>query len=386
MQLKEDYRNGEIMKKVGICTLFTGYNYGSSLQAFALKKTIDKLGYDPIIFKLSGSLVKGRDVRPKKMFITFFRMLANSRDIRGTIKSFKKNSKANIAPSTIEAFNEFTADYLNPKYVSYREIKKLAKKEDYAAFVCGSDQIWNSTAYYVDPFYYLRFAPKEKRIAYAPSFGRTYVPNYNKNKISKYLNEINHISVRETTGKDIVKEIIDKECTVCLDPTLLLNKSDWENSFNLKRINKNYIFCYFLDKPTEKAKKTIEILAKKTKCQVCYINTSKNKLEGIDGGPIGFLNYILNAQYVLTDSFHGVAFSVNFNKKFIVFDRAYTTEKTQSTRITSLLEKLNISFLFDTTNIKNIDSIDYQKVNSILQEERKKSLEYLSTSIRSINK
>ena len=59
MQLKEDYRNGEIMKKVGICTLFTGYNYGSSLQAFAIKKTIDKLGYDPIIFKLSGSLVKG---------------------------------------------------------------------------------------------------------------------------------------------------------------------------------------------------------------------------------------------------------------------------------------------------------------------------------------
>ena len=191
---------------------------------------------------------------------------------------------------------------------------------------------------------------------------------------------------QKTTGKDIVKEITDKECTVCLDPTLLLNKSDWENSFNLKRINKNYIFCYFLDKPTEKAKKTIEILVKKTKCQVCYINTSENKLEGIDGGPIGFLNYILNAQYVLTDSFHGVAFSVNFNKKFIVFDRAYTTEKTQSTRITSLLEKLNISFLFDTTNIKNIDSIDYQKVNSILQEERKKSLEYLSTSIRSINK
>lgn len=189
------------MKKIGIATLYTGYNIGSSLQAFSMIKILDKMGYKGEIIKLSGSMIKGRDVRLNKLFVTLFRMLMFSSDKTKFLKSFAQNNKSNFDEKTLNEFDEFYSKKLMPKFETYKNLKKVAKTNEYYKFICGSDQIWNSTTYYVDPFYYLSFAPAEKRIAYAPSFGKEYVPKYNEKSISSYLNDIPSISVREESGE-----------------------------------------------------------------------------------------------------------------------------------------------------------------------------------------
>lgn len=368
-------------RKVGICTLYTGYNFGSALQAFASKTVIANLGFQPEIFKVSGSLVKGRDIRFKKLIILFTRMMLFSKNKFKVIKSFTGNNKSEINKKTIDEFNDFYSLKLNPTVVSYKELKKISKTEEYHSFICGSDQIWNSTAFYVDPFYYLNFCPSNKRIAYAPSFGRTYIPKYNKNIIKKYISGIKNISVREDSGKEIVRDLLKKDVEVCLDPTLLLDKNEWKKYLKLNKINRKYILCYFLNEPSKKARNFINKLSQKKDLDVISLNNSFFNTT-IYGGPETFLSYLSSAEFVITDSFHGVAFSINFEKNFYVFDRQYITEN-QSTRIKSLLKIVDLNEVFECEEDLNNNYFDYKKINEKLNIERKKSKDFLEKSIRS---
>lgn len=368
-------------EKIGICTLYTGYNFGSALQAYSTKMILDEMGFEPELFKVSGSLVRGRDIRLKKTLILFTRMLLFSKNKINVIKSFSGNNKSNVNIKTLNEFDDFYNNKLNPTVISYKKLKKISKNTEYISFICGSDQIWNSTAFYVDPFYYLSFCPKNKRIAYAPSFGRTYIPTYNKNIIKKKLLGIDNISIRENSGKKIIKELINKDVDVCLDPTLLLDKHKWNKSLEVSKINKKYILCYFLNAPSSNAKKFINKLSIEKKMDVISINNNFFK-NVVYGGPETFLSFLSSAEYVITDSFHGVAFSINFEKKFYVFDRQYITEN-QSTRIKSLLEIVNLEDVFECEYELDSNYFDYKMVSNILSKEREKSLEFLKKSIRS---
>lgn len=370
------------MKKIGICTLFTGYNFGSALQAYASKVVVSKMNFEPKVFKISGSLVKGRDVRLNKMLILFTRMMMYSENKFNVVKSFKGNNKSDINETTIKEFNKFYSEKINPDIISYKKLKKVSKNDSYVAFVCGSDQIWNSTAFYVDPFYYLDFCPRGKRIAYAPSFGRTYIPTYNKKIIKKYLNNIDHLSIRENSGKKMIKDLLDRDVVVCLDPTLLLSKNEWKKALDIKKIDENYVFCYFLNEPSENAKNMIHKLEKEKNLKIIFINNPYSFDNVIYGGPETFLTYLSSASYVITDSFHGVAFSINFQKKFYVFDRNYVTEN-QSTRIKSLLNIIHLDKTFEASNLIDEKYYNFKQVEEILKKEKEKSLNYLKNSIRS---
>lgn len=191
------------------------------------------------------------------------------------------------------------------------------------------------------------------------------------------------ISVRETSAKLIIYDLIKKDVPVLLDPTLLLNKEEWIQALELKNNNKKYIFAYFLNEPSEVAKNAINYLKNEKNLSVYYMNGKEKQKNNLYGGPIEFLNYLLNAEYVLTDSFHGLAFSINFNKNFYVFDRSYLVDN-QSTRLKSLLEKVDLENRFITTNIEKIvnNDINYNKVKKIIEEERKKSIEYLKDNLK----
>lgn len=369
------------MEKIGICTLYTGYNCGSALQAYATKNVLKNINYDADILKLSGSIISGRDVRLKKILITGIRMIFNSKDKKATFKSFGLNNKKNINEKTINSFDNFYNNYIEPKYFTYGQLKKEAKKDTYKDFICGSDQIWNSSTFYVDPFYYLKFAPKNKRVAYAPSFGRSYIPNYNKKIISKNISEMKSISIRETTGKDLIKKLTGKDVEVMIDPTLLLDKEDWKRILNLKNLDdKNYIFAYFLNQPNEKAKKMLNTISKKYNLEIIFFNNNFNNGKSIFGGPIEFLTYLLNARIVMTDSFHGTAFAVNFHKKFFVFDRNYYTE-TQSTRITSFLEIVKLKHIFNNDEDFKEEEYNFEIADEILNKERQKAINYLKNNL-----
>lgn len=378
------------MKKIGIVTVYTGFNYGSSLQAYASKKIYEKLGYKSEILGFSSSLVKGRDIRIEKLLIMFIRTIWRPKLFLKTFFTYKKSLSKNITQESKEKFFRFSKEYLKVNKMEKKEMIKYGKEKEVVALICGSDQIWSSAATYVDPFYYLRYFPIEKRIAYAPSFGKDVVPAYNKKIIKKYLNEIYYLSVREQQGKKIIKELINKEVQVLLDPTLLLNKKEWFEDIEKINIspNEKYGLFYFLDIPNNLILENLKKIQEKEKIKIIGIPTLIQGIESLtlDTGPLEFLNLIYNAEFICTDSYHGMLFSINFNKPFYIFERNYGSSQNQNSRIVSILEilKLNERYIKDKS-LKEINwSIDWDGVNEQLKLERKKAKDYIIDTLEKI--
>lgn len=385
------------MKKVGIATVHTGFNYGSCLQAYAGQQYISSLGYDTELLWYKDGIVKGRDVRIKKLLGMGLRTFWKPKLFKKTFLTYKKSLKKEIDPEIKEYFLDFQEKNLKVKKTNWRGLKSYANETNTLACVCGSDQIWNATNVYIDPIFYLRFAPKSKRVAYAPSFGKNEIPDYNKNIIKKYISDFKYISVREEQGTEIVKELLDRDVPAVIDPTLLLNKSEWMNCVNENmQLPKEYILVYFLDKPTQTSLAYIKKLEKELNMPIISIPYKYDELSQfknltyVNAGPEQFLNLISNARFVCTDSFHGMAFSANFNTPFYIFQRDYGTATDQSSRIISLLYKLNLKerFVYEVNEIaiKNFDSnIDFELTNKLLESERNKSKNYLLNAFDDIN-
>ncbi|KHA61683.1 hypothetical protein NL53_05040 [Vibrio variabilis] len=375
------------MKKVGIATVSTGYNYGSSLQAYATKKLLAKLGYEGELIRLKGGLVKGRDIRVKKLIVLVMRSLIHKRNVTSIYSQYSKKGIKSISSNSRTFFDDFAREYLQPATYSWGNLKKLAKSKDYSSFLCGSDQVWNGDTFYVDPLYYLEFAPKSKRIAFSPSFGRDKVADYNRKKIAKKIREIPYLSVREDVGCKIIRELTGKSSVVLVDPTLALSRDDWAEEFDLSNriVSEPYILVYFLDVPSEQAKAFILALQKKLNVKVFSIPYKFNgelDFNHIDAGPIEFLKLVFNAEYVVTDSFHGTAFSMNFGVKFATFERNYGKSGNQSSRVISLLSKVDMMGCFEPNEIiygHCQSSQAYEK----LAVERVKSLKFLENSLYS---
>lgn len=378
------------MKKIGIVTVYTGFNYGSSLQAYASKKFYENLGYKSEILGFSNSLIKGRDIRLEKLLIMFFRTMWRPKLLIKTFFNYKKSLRKNISQGSKEKFFNFSEEYLKVKKMNKAEMKKYGKRKEVLALICGSDQIWSSTAVYVDPFYYLRYFPIRKRVAYAPSFGKDIVPDYNKKIIKKYLSEINYLSVREQQGKKIIKELLNKEAQVFLDPTLVLNKEEWFE--NIPKINisqeEKYGVFYFLDIPNNLILENLKKIQKNEGIKIIGIPNSIQGIESLnlDTGPIEFLNLINNAEFVCTDSYHGMLFSINFNKPFYIFERNYGSSHNQNSRIISILEMLELHERYiKNKSLEKINwNINWKIVNDKLEIERRRAKNYIIDTLKTI--
>ena len=386
------------MKKIGIATVHTGFNYGSCLQAYAGQTYLSNLGYDAELIWYKDGLVKGRDIRVKKLIGMGMRTIWRPKLLKKTFLTYQRSLKKEINQETKESFLDFQRRNLKVRQFSWRELKNYAKDNNTLACVCGSDQIWNATNVYIDPIFYLRFAPKHKRVAYAPSFGKNEIPDYNKNIIKKYISDFDYIAVREEQGTKIVKDLINRDVHAVIDPTLLLDKLEWSKCVNKKiELPKDYILVYFLDKPTKTAISYIEKLEKELQIDIIAIPYKYEQLSEFkslkykNAGPEEFLELIKNARFVCTDSFHGMAFSANFNTPFYIFQRDYGTATDQSSRIISLLEKLKLDdrFVYEV-NESNLDKlnidIDFKIPNQKLHEEREKSRVYLQNAFSEIEK
>lgn len=385
------------MKKIGIVTSFQEYNYGAMLQAFALQKKIENLGYIAEIIWLKGGLVKFRDIRLKKILIMGIKLFFNLSLLKKTIKTYGKVYRKNITEESKSLFEKFYNENYKIKLKSYSKWKKIAKKDEYLGFLCGSDQIWNTTAVYIEPMYYLQFSPKNKRIAYAPSMGKDYIPKYNKNKLKKYIGEIPNLSIREEKGKELIRELTNREAQVVLDPTFLLSKEEWQKIFSITHFKKKkYILCYFLDIPIDNTYKFIKEVQKKYGLEAVFLpykeewQTNFNNYVQLAAGPKEFLEVLLNSEYVITDSFHGTIFSINFNIEFYTVKRQYGSNDSQESRITGILEKFNLLDRLIDSKEKNYEKlyekINWHKVNEKLERERKDSEKYLKNSIEKLCK
>lgn len=363
--------------KVGIITITDGANYGNRLQNYALQESIKTMGYSVctlmqpsynIKFNYFKEIIKHLIKRETNIY----QLIRNNR--------FKKFNKKYI---TLE--NEFKdkCDLIKTNY-----------KYDY--FICGSDQVWNVRYDFIYKNinnYLASFANPEKRIAYAASFGTSNVSEKTKYIFKRELSKFKTIGVREVSAVNIIKQITGRDdVKVVLDPTMLLTRDDWIKIEKKPRYieNESFFVTYFLGGRSEKIDKYIKKLEIKYNCKSINLDIefkSDSQIENKDyfiTSPDEFIWLIHNAKCILTDSFHATVFSILFHKPFYVFGRK-TKEKNNNmeTRIDTLLSYFGLqNCMGDIENPNCLPfQLDGEKIDCILEERKKTSLDFLQASL-----
>lgn len=375
------------MNKVAILTLNGYFNYGNRLQNHALQEVLKSIGFE------AETVINGNEPKGNRNYTLVERIdnliKKSPREIfdRLEYKTWAKRNKDEIKESEeirTKVFKKFTYDYIKETdyTISDNNIPKDLS-DRYSYFVTGSDQVWNPDYIYGSSIYFLTFAPKHKRIAYAPSFGVSEIKPEYKEKYKEWISEIPWLSVREDDGARIIKELTGRDAPVLVDPTLLLTKEKWL-SIAKEAQNKpkgNYLLTYFLGGIPPKYKKQIKKIAKVNNLEVINLADIRDK-ETYRTGPSEFIDYINSCSVFCTDSFHGAVFSILFEKPFIVYERMGSTLSMFS-RIETLLKK----FKLESRKAENIKSnedvfnIDFSHVPAILEAERKKSYDFLKEAL-----
>ena len=383
--------------KVGLILAFKSTNYGAQLQAYATQVVLESLGVQTEIIDYSPK--RGdRHVVLSKGIIHF---LYHKYLFR---KRYKKRteSKDPLFLKSIKERKEQSSLFINRCLHNIKEIKGytrlLASTKDYDAVLIGSDQQW------IPGFSFgncksLQFVPDNvRRISYATSLGVSEYPKYCWSTARKAWNRIDYLSVREKQGADIIKQVCgpDTRVQVVVDPTYLLTKQEWEKILPVERKkDEKYVFCYFLgndDTSKQIARrfaddnqlKLVSVLS--TESYSTYDQSFADELV-LAGSPEDFVNWIRGAEYVFTDSFHGTAFSVINEKQVFVFYRKRTETASRNSRIDNILEKWGISERLILPGVIDMDyasikDINYDKVNYLVDVERKKSLQFLKDAMR----
>lgn len=363
------------MPKIQVITLQNIANYGSVLQAVATQKLFEDLGFDVEFYNYKR--------KETLTLLARFKNNMNKQGFKGIIKSFL------WMPSWImenRIFPKFLKKYLNviPQVVTENEdFKKLSLNAD--VYCTGSDQTWNSgwNGGILRPLF-LDFAPQgKKRIAYAASFGKNKLEDSEKEETKKLLSKYSFVSVREDSAVEICKDLGINAIQV-LDPTLQMTADFWR-TFSHPVKEEHYCLLYQLNTNKNFDMFAIEFCKRKKLKLVrfCY-RLDKFFLPAYRHliMPLveNFISYIDNADFVLTDSFHCSAFSSNLNTQFLSYLPEY------GGRIQSLLNLLHlkdcqIANLMNVQAYCNLPEIDFVKVNSILKEEREKTMLLLKNAV-----
>lgn len=363
------------MKKIAIITFHRAINYGAVLQAYALQNCLKGLGYDA--FEID--YVPSQEIQKYKLIS--LKRIKNPKRFFMDIISFPENLKKH---NKFRKFLDSNISLTSNKY-NLSELKNNPPLAD--VFITGSDQVWNYELLNgIDDAFFLNFGCEKfsKKISYAASIGKEFFLECNYTVLKNYLFDFYGISVREKTAiKALEKLGIENAVTVC-DPVFLNERCIW-NKLCKKQYNKQkYILSYMLSKSDEYCK-MVSLLAKKLNLKVvCFEKKPHYDCEfekEFSAGPDEFVNLIRDAEYVITTSFHATAFSIIFEKKFFVYPYSKT-----SSRVTDLLEKLDLSnrAISSFEEFKKLDfdkDIDYEKVNRVLEKERKKSIDWLIDAI-----
>lgn len=330
------------MKKVGILTINDYTNYGNRLQNYATQEVLLSLGLD-------------------------VETVVNATNLKDPIKSFKEFSRKYIKETN---YNISVDNF--PENIGLR----------YDYFVTGSDQVWNPSFRHFSEIDFLRFAPKHKRVAYAASFGISTIPEEHIDNFKLWISEMAYLSVRESAGASIIKDLTERDAIVLVDPTLMLSSEKWLSISKPAKCkpSKKYIATYFLGDIELEYRDIIIDIAQKKDLEIVHLIDKGNK--GLLPGPEEFIDYINSSEILVTDSFHGAIFSILFEKPFIIFDRIG-----KLLSMNSRIETLLATFRLDERKwqqikaTKNYFEVDFAHVSPILQAERTKSVEYLKNAL-----
>lgn len=351
-------------RKVGIVTWYCTPNYGSQLQAFALSRILNKLGFQAVFINFTKyPLIK--------TFLSFF-----PNTILRLLKDYYASPQYNFTRSFLKEY------YVNPKGI-------LTSDKMFSAVICGSDQIWAPNIY--NPVYMLSFiSEKTKKLSYAASIGLNAIPVALIDDYKHYIGRLNFVSVREEKARDILIKQCGIDAQVVLDPTLLISIDDWRKIELKCNITRPYLFCYFLNSNNNYKEAVIEY-ARKNDLEIYGFSSNPNDYYWISKyhkctiDVREFLGLIDGANIIFTDSYHGTIFSLLFHKEFISIKRfSDNDEICQNSRIYQLDKYFHISN--QIVEIKEgIDmipqKIDYEAFDKSLCSLRNQSLDFLTKSL-----
>lgn len=355
--------------KTGILTYHNTRNCGALLQAYALQKTLFHLGIDNDVIDYHCAKIEGA-YKIKRIH-----------EIQSLKELVKWILTVRTARKSQTKFDAFKAQYLKLSRPYLRDTI-IEANDSYDTFITGSDQVWNFNLNGSDYTYVLDFAHDDKiKLSYAASMGSKSIEKGNEEKFTQELLKFHGVSVREKPLKEYVDGILNIDSELVLDPTLLLEKEDYDFGKSSRIIDEKYIFVYTIAS-TPNIEKAAKILSKETGYPIVWGHMSYKKKKGVlnktDISPDEFINYIQNAEYVLTSSFHGMALSIVLEKQF--FYDLDIKKQNNNSRLETLAEVLDLeSQKIDDAYFASQarEKINYQQLHPKFEKLKEKSLSFL---------
>lgn len=350
--------------KIGVVTFYeTQDNYGQVLQFYALNKFLNMLGHEVFLLRCNKThkrnimrLVCNIATSPSKYLFEIKRRYRHSKYL-SEIRSHPRN------------FDEFRIKYfcMTEKVYEQGELSENFPHAD--AYICGSDQIWASLNW----VNYLGFVPNSiKKIAYAPSFGGWNFSRMEKQVLADYIEKFDVVTLREQSGIDLCKSLGRMDATLVPDPTFLLPHTEYAMIMDNDVCMEKYLFLYLLGNKTKIDMDSVYSFAEQKGLKVVYVPSqgAMEKYEKVYPSVERWMSLLKNAEYVLTNSFHGMAFSIIFNKNFMVIPLS-GIHKHMNDRIDTTLSKYGLQDrIFKSDYAPYHIDIDYKPINDILERDR----------------
>lgn len=362
---------------VGILTFHASHNYGSMLQAYALQHVLSNMGVESEIINFQSDIQKQLNPPP----ISFAHPRSSlAKILKEPLKTFRLRQK----------FNHFEL-FLRYNLNTGREIRRAkdisayVAERKFQAIITGSDQIWNPACWDFDLCYALDFPYNGIRIAYAPSMGShpEDIPHDDLMPLIQAICKYDFISTREKRGSEFLSKCINNNVETVIDPTLLLNQTDYAGlETGITKYNDPYIFYYTPREKNgwfEKAKQFANQMGLNllvTQDHPDYVGN--NVIRHLDCGPKEFLSIIKNAAICVGDSFHLLAFSLIFNKEFYLISNEKDSRMSNILKLIGLQNRLIIG---ESPILIDPDSINYSYVNTVMNDLRQSSLSYLKHAL-----
>lgn len=365
-------------KKIGILTVHHSVNFGATLQAFASNRFLRKKGYAAEVVDYRQHSLETDAHLKSNLRASWVNDKNRSFTHRMKLASFLILTYPQKA-RRYRRFAEFRKNYMNLSEAC--STGQEIARQGYTHIVCGSDQIWNpAITGGLDPIFFANFPGEHKKIAFAASMGAPSFSPGNLPLAMTWINALDACSVREIQTQEYLSGLVSIPVVQILDPVFLLEKEDYDAIMAPSKIKEPYVLLYSAVS-NEAASRAAEEFAKKRGLQLIEIRSGKklgaaHKLV-CDIGPSEFLRYIADAAYVLTNSFHGTAFSILLEKNFLVIDN-----KARGSRITDLLQLAGLTdrLTEDDTRMFNTQ-IDYSAVETRLNAAREHSRSFLLNAL-----
>lgn len=354
------------MNKIGTLTFHEAINYGAVLQAYALQRAIEKIGYDSEVINYSCPAIAERytekPTSPKAC-------------LRSLLSSASRNRRT-------RAFRAFLQRYIDlSEYVSHDDLASFCER--YRLVIVGSDQVWNPDLTSDDEAYFLGYIAPNKRASYAASMGKTSWDSDLESKVVPILRDYHFLTVREDSAANYLESLLGFKPAVVCDPVFLLTRGDWDSITVDPQIAGKYILLFSFGRPPKDCLSWSKHQARLLGCRLVVLHFGTLPIPGVvnvrDAGPSEFLGWIRGAELVITSSFHACSLSIIFERDFCWFRSISDSEelKSRSSRIEDLLTRFGLEDRAVRAESVLPTSIEYEPICEEIARYRSSSLSVL---------